>query len=106
MNLKTLGTTNTWLVVFIIVLLLSCMLMIATFTLVAKNKQQDDEYLKYVQKLSDYSQEITQQAALAVKGNLLSFQSITTAQTQYKDTLDKLTTGVPNLGIPKSTHQL
>ena len=106
MNFKTLGTTNTWLVVFIIVLLLSFMLMIGTFTVVTQNNQYDDEYLKSLNTLSTYSEEIIQQATLAVRGNASSFQEISTVSTAYKNLLRQLMAGDSNSDLPETPRAL
>jgi hypothetical protein len=68
---------------------------IATFTLVTKDRQPDDEYLKYFTKLRQHSQKITQQASLAVKGNALAFETIANTRAEYKVILDKLTNDTP-----------
>lgn len=78
------------------------MLMIATFTLVAKNNQHDEEYLGYVTKLRLLSQQITQQASQASRGNQLDFQMIANARLEYKSLLSKLTNGNPNSGMPET----
>jgi twitching motility protein PilJ len=100
LSFKTLGTKNTGLVAFIIVLLLSFVLMIATFTLVAKNNKHDEEYLRYVTKLRVLSQQITQQASLAARGNTSGFKDLATLQTEYNSLLEKLTKGNPKSGMP------
>ncbi|MEN8219930.1 MAG: methyl-accepting chemotaxis protein [Pseudomonadota bacterium] len=94
---KTWGMT-TWLVVFIIVLLFSFLLMIATLFLVAKDKQHDEEYLGYVTKLRLLSQQITQTAI----GN--DFQTIEKARIEYKKLLETLTNGNPDSGMPGTPH--
>jgi len=96
---KTWGTT-TWLSIFIIVLLFSFMLMIATLSIVTKDSQHDEEYLAYVTKLRRLSQQITQQALQeAAIGNKLSFQTISNARSEYKNILEILTNGNPNSGM-------
>ncbi len=92
-------STTTWLVIFIIVLLLSFILMIATLFHVAKDNQHDEEYLDYVTKLRLLSQEITQQAQEAARGNELGFQTISNAQSEYKNILETLTNGNPDSGM-------
>jgi twitching motility protein PilJ len=94
---KTWGMT-TWLVVFIIVLLLSFLLMIATLFLVAKDKQHDEEYLGYVTKLRLLSQQITQ---TAIEND---FQTIENARIEYKKLLKTLTNGNPDSGMPGTPH--
>jgi len=74
------------------------MLMIATLSLVAKDKQHDEEYLGYVTKLRLLSQEITQQA-LAARGNELGFQTISNARSESKKLLETLTNGNPESGM-------
>jgi twitching motility protein PilJ len=89
---------TTWLVVFIIVLLLSFLLMIATLFLVAKDKQHDEEYLGYVTKLRLLSQQITQ---TAIEND---FQTIENARIEYKKLLKTLTNGNPDSGMPGTPH--
>jgi twitching motility protein PilJ len=94
---KTWGMT-TWLVVFIIVLLLSFLLIISTHFLVAKDKQHDEEYLGYVTKLRLLSQQITQ---TAIEND---FQTIENARIEYKKLLKTLTNGNPDSGMPGTPH--
>jgi len=103
---KTWGTT-TWLIVFIIVLLLSFMLMIATFTLAAKDKQHDEEYLGYVTELRRFDQQITQLVSQAAEGNVSGFKEIDKARIDSKNILETLTKGNPEsgmLGTPPSAN--
>ena len=98
---KSPGTTNTKLLIaFITLLLLSFALMITTFTLVAIDNQHDEEYLRYVTNLRLLSQQITQHASLAAKGNIVGFNNLTTARNEYKNIIDKLTEGNPATGMP------
>ncbi|OAD19744.1 methyl-accepting chemotaxis sensory transducer [Candidatus Thiomargarita nelsonii] len=87
--------------------LFSFMLMIATLSLVANDNEHDEEYLGYVTKLRLLSQEITQQALQeAARGNELGFQTISNAQSEYKNLLETLTNGNPESGMsgtPSST---
>jgi twitching motility protein PilJ len=99
LSFKTLGTKNTWLIAFIIVLLLSFVLMIATFSLVAKNNKYDEEYLGYVAELRLLSQQITQQASLAARGNVSGFEKVKEKRTEYNDLLDKLDKGNSDTGM-------
>ncbi|HEC85314.1 MAG: chemotaxis protein [Candidatus Parabeggiatoa sp. nov. 2] len=100
LSFKTLGTKNTWLIAFIIVLLLSFVLMIATFSLVAKNNKYDEEYLGYVAELRLLSQQITQQASLAARGEVSGFERVKEKRTEYNDLLDKLDKGNSDTGMP------
>jgi twitching motility protein PilJ len=100
LSFKTLGTKNTWLIAFIIVLLLSFVLMIATFSLVAKNNKYDEEYLGYVAELRLLSQQITQQASLAARGDVSGFERVKEKRTEYNDLLDKLDKGNSDTGMP------
>jgi twitching motility protein PilJ len=94
LSFKSPGTTNTRLLIaFIIILLLSFVLMITTFTFVAIDNQHDEEYLGYVTKLRLLSQQITQHASLAAKGNVVGFDNLTKARTEYKNIIEKLTEG-------------
>ncbi|BAP55582.1 methyl-accepting chemotaxis protein [Thioploca ingrica] len=67
--------------------------MITTFTFVAIDNQHDEEYLGYVTKLRLLSQQITQHASLAAKGNVVGFDNLNKARTEYKNIIDKLTEG-------------
>ena len=100
LSFKTLGTKNTGLVAFIIVLLLSFVGMITTFTLVARYNKYDEEYLIYVTKLRVLSQQITQQASLAARGKTSGFQNLVKSQEDYNTRLVKLTKGNPKSGMP------
>ncbi len=100
LSLKTLATTNTWLIAFIIVLLLSFGLMVATFTLVARDNKYDEEYLRYVAKLRLLSQQITQHASLAARGNKSGFDRLAQSLDEYNILLEKLTQGNPVSGMP------
>jgi twitching motility protein PilJ len=94
LSFKSPGTTNTRLLIaFIIILLLSFVLMITTFTFVAIDNQHDEEYLGYVTKLRLLSQQITQHASLAAKGNVVGFDNLNKARTEYKNIIEKLTEG-------------
>jgi twitching motility protein PilJ len=99
-SFKTLGTKNTWLIAFIIVLLLLFVLLITTFTLVAKYNQQDEEYLGYVTKLRLLSQQITQQASQAARGEASGFDKIAKSQQEYNNLLQKITQGNPETAMP------
>jgi twitching motility protein PilJ len=101
LSFKSPGTTNTKLLIaFITLLLLSFTLMITTFTLVAIDNQHDEEYLRYVTNLRLLSQQITQHASLAAKGNIVGFNNLTTARNEYKNIIDKLTEGNSSTGMP------
>ncbi len=100
LSFKSPGTTNTRLLIaFIFILLLSFVLMITTFTLVAIDNQHDEEYLGYVTKLRLLSQQITQHASLAAKGNVVGFDNLAKAQNEYKNIIEKLTEGNPTSGM-------
>ncbi len=105
LSLKTLATTNTWLIAFIIVLLLSFGLMVATFTLVARDNKYDEEYLRYVAKLRLLSQQITQHASLAARGNKSGFDRLAQSLDEYNILLEKLTQGNPVSGMPGTPPQ-
>jgi twitching motility protein PilJ len=104
LSFKTLATKNTWLIAFIIVLLLSFGLMIATFTLVAKNNKYDEEYLGYVTKLRLLSQQITQQASLAARGNKSGFENLALSLREYNSLLKNMTQGT-KYGMPGTPSQ-
>lgn len=97
---KSMGATNTWLFAFIGILLLSFILMIATFALVAINDRHDEAYLSYVTKLRLLSQQINQHAALAARGDESGFQHVIQVRSEYKTILDRLANGEPETGMP------
>jgi twitching motility protein PilJ len=100
LSFKSPGTTNTRLLIaFIIILLLSFVLMITTFTFVAIDNQHDEEYLGYVTKLRLLSQQITQHASLAAKGNVVGFDNLTKARNEYNNIIEKLNEGNPASGM-------
>ncbi len=80
---KTWDTTR-WLIVSIIVLLLSFMLMIATFTLATQDKQHDDEYLGYVENHQAAYIEATKQHRISLAA-LLTYDTIQTYRTIQND---------------------
>jgi twitching motility protein PilJ len=98
--LKSLGTTNTWLFVFISILLLSFVLMIATFTFVAINNQDDEEYLGYVTQLRLLTQQMNQHASISARGSAEGFEKLLKSRGDYKNILDKLSNGNPDTGMP------
>lgn len=98
-SLKPVGNTNTWLFVFIGILLVSFILMVLTFYLVAIDKEHDEEYLGYVTQLRLLSQQITQHATAAARGNEEAFKNLIDARTQYKGGLELLTKGNENSGM-------
>jgi len=93
LSFKTLGTTNTWLFVFIGLLLLSFVLMIATFYRVSVNSHYDEEYLQLVTQLRLLSQQITQHASSAARGNEEAFISLKKARVEYQNILSLLANG-------------
>ncbi|MDM8560554.1 methyl-accepting chemotaxis protein [Candidatus Parabeggiatoa sp. HSG14] len=102
---KKLGTTNTWLIVLMIVLGLSFGLMIVTFWYIAKDNQYDKEYLRYVTKLRLLSQQITQYASIAAKGDALGFKNIANSQIEYNNLLKRMSDGNPETGMPSTPLQ-
>jgi len=99
-SFKSIGSTNTWLFALIALLLISFLLMLATFTLVAINNQHDEQYLNYVTQLRLLSQQFTQHAALASRGDQTGFNRLTKARGEYKKIIDLLTNGEPESGMP------
>ncbi len=100
LSFKAIGSRNTWLSIFVVMLLLSFGLMVATFNLIARNDQHNEEYLGYISQLRLLSQQITQQARLATQGNPLGFENLKKSRNVYKDIVQKLFTGNPNSGMP------
>ena len=99
LSFKTIGTKNTWLSIFVIVLILSFGLMVTTFNLIAKNKQYDEEYLGYVSQLQMLSQQVAQHAQLAAQGNSNEFNNLKDKQSTYDNLLQKLIDGNPSSGM-------
>ncbi len=84
-----------WLVVFTSMLVLSFILMIASFIQIARYKQQDAEYLENVNELRILSQQISQQALNAGRGEALSFKKLGLILKKYNEALEKLTKNTP-----------
>ncbi len=103
---KTLGSTNVWLFGFIGVLLLSFVLMIATFTLVAIDNRYDEEYLRYVTQLRLVSQQLVQHSANAARGEEEGFKELLKKANEYKITLDKIIKGNPDSGMPATPEMV
>lgn len=99
-SLKLLGTTNTWLFIFSGILLLSFVLMIATFSLVAIYNQHDEEYLGGITQLRLLTQQMTQHASQAARGNAEGFEKLASAREEYKLILNRLTNGNQETGMP------
>ncbi len=97
---KSIGTTNTWLYAFILVLLLLFVSMVATFALVAINNQGDEAYLNNVTRLRLLSQQISQYAATAARGDETGFKQLIKSRTEYKKILDLLANGNPEDRMP------
>ncbi len=106
MNFKALGTKNTWLIAFIIVLLSSFVSLIFVFAMLVEYDKYDEEYLSYITKLRLLSQQITQQASQSATGNETGFKDIIKSQTEYNNLLKKLTDGNPDSGMPATPQQV
>jgi len=98
-SLKPVVNKNTWLFVFIGILLISFILMVLTFYLVAIDKDHDEEYLSYVTQQRLLSQQITQHATAAARGNEEAFKNLIDSRIQYKKSLDLLSTGNEESGM-------
>jgi len=98
-SLKPVVNKNTWLFVFIGILLISFILMVLTFYLVAIDKDHDEEYLGYVTQQRLLSQQITQHATAAARGNEEAFKNLIDSRIQYKKSLDLLSTGNEESGM-------
>ncbi len=105
LSFKSLGNKNTWLIAFIIVLLLSFISLISVFTLLVKYDKHDEEYSGYVTKLRLLSQQITQQASQSATGDEIGFKNIIKSQNEYNDLLNKLIDGNPDSGMPGTPQQ-
>lgn len=99
-SFKSIGSTNTWLFALIVLLLISFLLMLATFTFVAIDNQHDEQYLGYVTQLRLLSQQLSQHAASSSRGDQTGFNRLTKARSEYKKILDLLTNGEPESGMP------
>lgn len=104
-SFKSLGTTNTWLFAFIGLLLLSFVLMVTTFWLVAIDSEYDEQYLRHVTQLRLLSQQITQHASAAARGNEEAFEKIIQARQEYQTLLERLTNGDPKTGMPGTPEE-
>jgi twitching motility protein PilJ len=100
LSFKTIGTTNTWLYAMIGLLLLLFVSMVATFTIVAIKNQGDEAYLNKVTQLRLLSQQITQYAAAAARGDDTGFKQLIKSRIEYKKILELLANGDHATGIP------
>jgi len=100
LSFKSLGTANTWLFIVIGGLVLSFVLTIATFSFVAIDNKYDEEYLGYVAQLRLLSQQITQYASRAARGEESGFDNIAISQENYRKSLELLSNGNPESGMP------
>jgi twitching motility protein PilJ len=101
-SLKTLSMTNTWwLFAFVSVLSVLVMLMMATFFVVARQNQHDEEYLGYVTQLRLLSQQITQNANRAAIGDTDGFEELKLSQVEFENVLAKLQNGDSETHTPK-----
>ncbi len=105
LSFKSLGNKNTWLIAFIIVLLLSFISLISVFTLLVKYDKYDEEYSGYITKLRLLSQQITQQASQSATGDAAGFKNIIKSQNEYNELLNKLLNGNPDSGMPGTPQQ-
>jgi len=99
-SLKSISSKNTWLIAFITILLLSFGAMITVFALVAVNDKHDAAYLSYVTRLRLLSQQITQHAAMAARGDESGFKRLVNARNEYEKILTLLKNGDPESGMP------
>ncbi len=99
---KTLSTSNSWLFTLIFLLFILFIAMVATFTLVAINTQKDEVYLNYITRLRLLSQQLTQHAAQASRGEETGFVRLTQTRKDYQTILEALSQGDPNLNLPKT----
>jgi twitching motility protein PilJ len=98
-SIKTVGTTNKSLYAFIGLLLVSFVLMTAVFTFVAIDGRHDEEYLGYVTQLRLLSQQTSQYAVTASRGNEEGFKNLVKARREYQRLLDLVTSGNSNTGM-------
>ena len=98
-SIKTVGTTNKSLYAFIGLLLVSFVLMTAVFTFVAIDSRHDEEYLGYVTQLRLLSQQTSQYAVTASRGNEEGFKNVIKARREYQRLLDLVTSGNSNTGM-------
>jgi twitching motility protein PilJ len=89
-SFKSWGSPNTWLFIFISVLLLLFLSMLAIFYQVSVDSKHDEVYLRQVTQLRLLSQQITQQASIASKGKESGFKAIITKSKEFQDILELL----------------
>ncbi len=99
-----LGTMNIWLVVFTGMLILSFLLMIASFIQITRYKQQDAEYLGNVTELRILSQQIPKQSSLAAHGKVSSFKKLDLILTNYNEFVKKLTENTSESFVPDTSE--
>ena len=104
MKKLNLGTMNIWLVVFTGMLILSFILMIASFIQITRYKQQDAEYLGNVTELRILSQQIPQQASLAAHGKVSGFKKMGLILTKYNDFVEKVTDNTSESFVPDTSE--
>lgn len=89
-SIKSWGSPNTWLFIFISVLLLLFISMIAIFYQVSVDSQHDENYLRQITQLRLLSQEMTQQAANAARGENSGFKTIEKTRDEFQNGLNLL----------------
>jgi len=89
-SFKSWSSPNTWLFIFIGLLLLLFLSMIAIFYQVSVDSKQDEIYLRQVTQLRLLSQQITQQASLAARGKESGFKTIVTKSKELQNILNIL----------------
>lgn len=97
--LKTLGTANTWLYILITLLLVSFILMVATYWVVSINRQHDEEYASHMTQLRVLTQQMTQQATIASRGKEEAFRKINQIRTEFNGIIKTLENGNPDTGL-------
>lgn len=100
LSLKSSSTTNTGLFVFIGGLLLTFSLMVATIVKVAIDKQYDELYSGHVTQLRLLSQQITQHAQIAARGNEAGFKRVAESSRDFVQRLNLLAKGDTDSGMP------
>ncbi|EIJ43753.1 methyl-accepting chemotaxis protein [Beggiatoa alba B18LD] len=104
-SLNTIANTNAWLFALIGILMLSFVLMAATFTRVAIDNKYDEEYLGHVTQLRLQSQQLTQNAAFAARGDDVGFVTVDKVRTELQHRIKLLTEGNAETGMPATPEE-
>ncbi|ALG68250.1 methyl-accepting chemotaxis protein [Beggiatoa leptomitoformis] len=104
-SLNTIANTNAWLFALIGILMVSFVLMAATFTRVAIDNKYDEEYLGHVTQLRLLSQQLTQNAAFAARGDDVGFVTVEKVRAELQHHIKLLTDGNTETGMPATPEE-